>query len=89
MDPVAELQTCPWAEFQPCGPTFTPDDQSLFVAVQHPGDGGEDWEPFGRPSYYEDPSTSLPDFKDGIPVRPAVVAITKQGGGKIAVVTPA
>ena len=66
-----------------CGPVFTPDDQSLFVAVQHPGDGGDDWEPFGRPSYYEDLSTRWPDFKDGMPVRPAVVAITKQGGGKI------
>ena len=66
-----------------CGPTFTPDDQSLFVAVQHPGDGGDDWEPFGRPSYYEDLSTRWPDFKDGVPVRPAVVAITRQGGGKI------
>ena len=66
-----------------CGPTFTPDDQSLFVAIQHPGDGGDDWEPFARPSYYEDPSTRWPDFKDGVPVRPAVVAITKQGGGKI------
>ncbi len=23
-----------------CGPRFTPDDQNLFVSVQHPGDGG-------------------------------------------------
>ncbi|MEW9836599.1 PhoX family protein [Mesorhizobium marinum] len=66
-----------------CGPTFTPDDQTLFVAIQHPGDGGEDWEGFGRPSYYEDLSTRWPDFKDDMPVRPAVVAITRQGGGKV------
>ncbi|CDX37650.1 conserved hypothetical protein [Mesorhizobium sp. SOD10] len=68
-----------------CGPLFAPDDQTAFVAVQHPGDGGEDWEGFGRPSYYEDPSTRWPDFKPDMPVRPSVVAITKQGGGKIAV----
>ncbi|WP_256753336.1 PhoX family phosphatase [Mesorhizobium sp. Mes31] len=68
-----------------CGPLFTPDDQTAFVAVQHPGDGGEDWEAFGRPSYYEDLSTRWPDFRPDMPVRPAVVAITKQGGGKIAV----
>ncbi|WP_027169992.1 PhoX family phosphatase [Mesorhizobium sp. WSM3224] len=68
-----------------CGPLFTPDDRTAFVAVQHPGDGGEDWEGFGRPSYYEDPSTRWPDFKPDMPVRPAVVAVTKQGGGKIAV----
>jgi secreted PhoX family phosphatase len=68
-----------------CGPLFTPDDQTAFVAVQHPADGGEDWEAFGRPSYYEDPSTRWPDFKPEMPVRPSVVAITKQGGGKIAV----
>ncbi|TPJ82223.1 PhoX family phosphatase [Mesorhizobium sp. B2-6-2] len=68
-----------------CGPLFSPDDQTAFVAVQHPGDGGEDWEGFGRPSYYEDPSTRWPDFKPDMPVRPSVVAITKQGGGKIAV----
>ncbi|MGB3388979.1 MAG: PhoX family phosphatase [Pseudaminobacter sp.] len=68
-----------------CGPLFTPDDETAFVAVQHPGDGGDDWEGFGRPSYYEDLSTRWPDFKDGMPVRPAVVAITRQGGGKIAV----
>ncbi len=68
-----------------CGPLFTPDDQTAFVAVQHPADGGSDWPSFGRPSYYEDLSTRWPDFKDDMPVRPAVVAITKQGGGKIAV----
>ena len=68
-----------------CGPLFAPDDQTAFVAVQHPGDGGEDWEGFGRPSYYEDLSTRWPDFKPDMPVRPAVVAITKQGGGKIGV----
>ncbi|PJR93175.1 dTDP-glucose 4,6-dehydratase [Ochrobactrum sp. 695/2009] len=68
-----------------CGPLFAPDDETAFVAVQHPGDGGEDWDGHGRPSYYEDLSTRWPDFKDDMPVRPAVVAITKQGGGKIAV----
>jgi uncharacterized protein len=68
-----------------CGPLFTPDDETAFVAVQHPGDGGEDWDGHGRPSYYEDLSTRWPDFKDDMPVRPAVLAITKAGGGKIAV----
>ncbi|NTG46471.1 PhoX family phosphatase [Agrobacterium rhizogenes] len=68
-----------------CGPLFLPDDQTAFVAVQHPGDGGDDWSGHGRPSYYEDLSTRWPDFKPDMPVRPAVVAITKTGGGKIAV----
>ncbi|NDV87812.1 DUF839 domain-containing protein [Aurantimonas aggregata] len=67
-----------------CGPLFLPDMQTAFLAVQHPGDGGDDWEGFGRPSYYEDPSTRWPDFDDALPVRPSVVAITKQGGGRIA-----
>ena len=66
-----------------CGPLPTPDLATFFVAVQHPGDGGDDWEGFGRPSYFEDPSTRWPDFDDGMPVRPSVVAITRQGGGKI------
>ncbi|WP_420962933.1 PhoX family protein [Brucella sp. IR073] len=68
-----------------CGPLFTPDDETAFVAVQHPADGGEDWEGHGRPSYYEDLSTRWPDFRNDMPTRPSVVAITKQGGGKIAV----
>ncbi|UYN98134.1 MAG: PhoX family phosphatase [Devosia sp.] len=68
-----------------CGPLFTPDDETAFVAVQHPADGGDDWEGFGRVSYYEDLSTRWPDFDDAMPTRPSVVVITKQGGGKIAV----
>ena len=66
-----------------CGPCPTPDLTTFFVAVQHPGDGGEDWEGFGRVSHYEDLSTRWPDFDDAMPVRPAVVAITRQGGGRI------
>ena len=68
-----------------CGPLMLPDMATMMVAVQHPGDGGEDWEGFGRPSYYEDLSTRWPDFKDNMPVRPSVLAITKKGGGKIGV----
>ncbi|MEF9601439.1 PhoX family phosphatase [Paracoccus sp. PXZ] len=66
-----------------CGPCPSPDMTTMFVAVQHPGDGGDDWEGHGRPSYYEDLSTRWPDFRDDMPVRPAVVAITRQGGGRI------
>lgn len=66
-----------------CGPCFTPDDTTAFVAVQHPADDGPDWPEFGRYSYYEDLSTRWPDFKPDIPARPSVVAITRKGGGKI------
>lgn len=68
-----------------CGPCFVPDDQALFVSVQHPAvDGAKDFEPFKRVSTFEDPATRWPDFKQGVPPRPSVVVITKQGGGKIA-----
>jgi secreted PhoX family phosphatase len=73
---------CP-AGAELCGPVFTPDGETLFVAVQHPGDDGPKWKAFGRLSSFEDPSTRWPDFTPGMPPRPAVLAITRRGGGKI------
>ncbi|MGF1525494.1 MAG: PhoX family phosphatase [Candidatus Competibacterales bacterium] len=68
-----------------CGPKFTPDDQALFVAVQHPAtDGTKDFPGFERDSTFEDPATRWPDFDPNMPPRPSVLVITKQGGGKIA-----
>ena len=56
-----------------CGPCFTPDRETLFVAVQHPGaDGTEALYGFGRPSTFKNPATRWPDFREDRPPRPSV-----------------
>ncbi|MEQ1710785.1 MAG: PhoX family phosphatase [Hyphomicrobium sp.] len=65
-----------------CGPYMTPDMETFFVAVQHPGETPDDT--ISGLSTFDKPLTRWPDFKDGMPPRPSVVAITRKGGGKIA-----
>ncbi|MFN3199054.1 MAG: PhoX family protein [Bradymonadia bacterium] len=55
-----------------CGPCFTPDCTTLFVSVQHPGEG----------THLDDPNTRWPDFDKALPPRPSVVAI-RHGKGEI------
>jgi secreted PhoX family phosphatase len=58
-----------------CGPLFAPDDRTVFLAIQHPGEDSG--------STFERPSTRWPDFADGVPPRPAVIAIVRKDGGVI------
>jgi uncharacterized protein len=53
------------------GPEFTPDNTSLFVSIQHPGEGGT----------FESQISTWPDG-DGAP-RPTVVVIQAESGGPI------
>jgi secreted PhoX family phosphatase len=54
-----------------CGPQFTPDNHTLFCAIQHPGEGGG----------LENPVSSWPDGTQ--PPKPSVVAVWRPDGGVI------
>jgi secreted PhoX family phosphatase len=58
-----------------CGPAFTPDSTTLFVAIQHPGEV--------KGSTFAHPASRWPDERADMPPRPAVVAIRRAGGGVI------
>ena len=49
------------------GPSFTPDNSTLFISVQHPGEGG----------YFEEQINTWPDNEKGIAPRPSVVVVTR------------
>jgi uncharacterized protein len=54
-----------------CGPEFTPDNRTLFCAIQHPGEGGTI-------------NTPVSIWPDGVsPARPSVVAIQNDGGNRV------
>ena len=56
------------------GPAFAADGESLFLAVQHPGEDSKSLEKL---------TTRWPDFDPAMPPRPSVVVITRRGGGLI------
>ena len=62
-----------------CGPCFTPDAETLFITVQHPGTEGTKYlEGFAPESTFKDPATRWPDFDPKMPPRPSLVVVTKK-----------
>lgn len=55
-----------------CGCQFSPDGETLFLSIQHPGEGGSVTHPI---SHWPDGPGTQP--------RSSVIAIRKQGGGKV------
>ena len=63
-----------------CGPFFTPNDETLFLAVQHPGEAEE-----GAPVELRQSDHPLAGLQGRHAARgPSVLVVTKKGGGKIA-----
>jgi secreted PhoX family phosphatase len=58
-----------------CGPAFTPDNRTFFLAIHHPGEG--------KDSTFARPLSRFPDYKPDMPPRPCVVAIYRNDGGKV------
>jgi len=63
------LSAVPGAEV--CGPAFSPDGNALFVAIQHPGEGGT----------FEAPASRWPDAAG--PPRPSVISVRHVSGGRV------
>jgi secreted PhoX family phosphatase len=55
-----------------CGCQFSPDGETLFLSIQHPGEGGTVAEP--RSHWPDGPGTQP---------RSSVIAVRKEGGGKV------
>ena len=55
-----------------CGPAFTPDYRTVFVAVQHPGSVPK--------VTYDKPGSRFPDYRPDMPPRPSVLAIYREAG---------
>jgi hypothetical protein len=55
-----------------CGCEFTPDGRTLFLAIQHPGEGGT----------VDEPVSHWPDGGD-LPPRSSIVAVRREDGGAI------
>jgi len=55
-----------------CGCEFTPDGRTLFLSIQHPGEGGS----------LENPRSHWPDG-NGLPARSTLLAIEREDGGTV------
>ncbi|GAB4237489.1 MAG: PhoX family phosphatase [Methyloligellaceae bacterium] len=69
-----------------CGPCFTPDGETLFLAIQHPAAGVKSDPVSGKrvAATYDDPATRWPEEIDApMPPRPAVIAIRRRSGGRV------
>jgi hypothetical protein len=65
------------------GPSFTPDNRTFFVSIQHPGQTPRKERGKERESTFAHPSSRWPDYQPNMPPRPSVVALYRPDGGKV------